>query len=335
MDNFVSVLYPCRDDLPLLKEVVANLCEGQDLSKFEVIICDDGTKDSGGRLKPIIKEDFPYPNIKVINNNGEFGVGYSFDRCFDVAKGSIIVLAGSDTFPRRSWLSDVKTLARQGEIGCACSIGLTPDNRDLDKSTNYKRYGAELLLTVGMDDLPSRSSLRRLNGGYSALFEARWASKRSDEPYEIPCLLGAFYWTTREFYEKIHGWDTEAGVRFMGHQNWGSLEPYLSLKTKVYGGKLMMYPDFEVGHVFNRIATVNLGNFQISSKRVARGDLHWWNRLFIAHTMFDDPLKSELLNFPLPEYNLDMAKKYIQQYWNNVLKVRERNIREGKLINAR
>jgi len=331
----ISVIFPCKDDLSLLKEVIDNLCLGQDLSEFEIIIVDDGTKDTGGRLKPIKKEDFNHTNIKVINTEG-YGVGHSFDMGVKKAIGDTIVLAGADVFPRpTSWLSDVKKAVKEDEIGCCCSIGLTTANRDLDKSTNYKRYGADLLLTVGTEDLPPRSTLRKTNGGYTALFEGKWADKKSDEPYEIPCLMGAFYWTTKAFYEKIHGWDTEEGVRFQGHSGWGSLEPYLSLKTEIYGGKLRLYPDFEVGHVFNRIAQVSLGNFAISSKRVARGDLHWFNRLFIAHTMFEDPLKSELLSFPKPEITLDMAKKYIDLNKEKVNKVRERNIREGKLISQR
>jgi len=329
----ISVIIPCRDDLLLLKEVVDNLCADTDESDFEIIIVNDGSKNPNGSPLFFKQEDFNHKNIRIINNE-PYGVGYSFDRGAEIAIGDILVLMGSDVMPRRGeWLKTLKNgIYEDNSINCCCSVGLTPNNRDFDKLSNYKRYGADLLLTVGTDDLPPRSSLRRLHGGYSALFEGKWASKKSDKPYEIECLMGAFYWTTRAFYEKIHGWDTEAGVRFQGHQAWGSLEPYISLKTKVYGGKLMMHPDFEVGHVFNRIATVNLGNFQISSKRVARGDLHWFNRLFIAHTMFDDPLKSELLNFPLPEKNLGEAQLLISRHWEKVMKVRDRNMREGKLI---
>jgi hypothetical protein len=118
-------------------------------------------------------------------------------------------------------------------------------------------------------------------------------------------------------------------VRYCGHANWGSLEPYISLKTRIYGGKLRVYPDFEVGHVFGRINAPGIGNFISSGKRVERSDLHWFNRLFMVHTMTEDPLKSELLNFPHHEYPLELAKKLITENWDKVEKVRERNIRES------
>lgn len=329
-----SVIVPCKDDLHLLKEVVNNLCADTDESQFEIIVVNDGSKQPNGRPLIINKEDFGHSNIKVINTDG-FGVGYSFDLGVKYATGETIVLIGSDVFPRRgTWLRYITGNTQVNEISCCSSVGLTGNERNLDKEGLYVRYGAKLLYTVGTDDLPLRSNLRKI-GGYTVLFEGRWASKQSDEPYEIECLMGAFYWTTREFYNKIHGWDTEEGVRFIGHQNWGSLEPYISLKTKVYGGILKVYPDFKVGHVFNRIGTVSLGSFTISSKRIARGDLHWFNRLFIAHTMFEDPLKSELLNFPKPEKNLNEAQKYIRDNWDKVMKVRERNEREGKLISQK
>jgi glycosyltransferase involved in cell wall biosynthesis len=287
----------------------------------EIIVVDDGTVDSGGRLNPITPKDFNHTNIKVINNGSVFGVGWSFDRGVEIASGDIICLCGSDIFVRkRSWLSDVLRYATDNEIGCSASVGLSGDQRDLDHEKRYVRYGADLLFMVANDDLPRNSLLRQLRGGYSALFEAKWKRKEHDEPYEIPCVLGAFYFTTKKFYEKIHGWDTEKNVRYIGHQGWGSLEPYLSLKTRLYGGKCVVYPDFEVGHVFGRLP---------NGARSNRADLHWFNRLFMVHTMTDNPLKEELLNYPHKDYTFNIAEKYIQEHWSNVLKVRERNIRES------
>lgn len=339
----ISVVIPVRDDLEIVKDVIDNLCFETDASLFEVIVVDDGSKDSSGRLKPILKEDFPQPNVRVLSNDGEWGVGFSFDYGAKEAIGDIIVLSGADVYPRRrSWLTTLLRLVKEQNFegfGCCVSVGLQPDNenapksnyflsdwkKDMDKK-RYVRYGAELLVTVGNDDLPTHSPLRNKPGGHTALMEAKW---RTPKPYEIPCLLGAFYWTTKAFYEKIHGWDTEKEVRYQGHQNWGSLEPYISLKTKIYGGKIMMYPDFEVGHVFGRINTPSLGNFASSSKRVERSDLHWFNRLFMVHTMTEDPLKSELLTYPHHEYPLELAQKYIRENWDKVEKVRDRNIRES------
>jgi len=318
----ISVVIPCRNDLPLLQKVIDNLCADLDESSFEIIVVDDGSVKSNGQLQNISKEDFNHSNIRVINNGQSFGVGYAFDRGVSEARGDIIVIAGCDVFTRKGkWLEGVKNSVKQDEIGCAASVGLKPDNLDLDQEGRYVRYGADLLFVVDNDDLPRNSLLRQVRGGYAALFEAKWLPRQGNEPYEIPCLLGAFYFTTREFYDKIHGWDTEKDVRFQGHQGWGSLEPYLSLKTEIYGGKLRVYPDFEVGHVFGRLP---------NGARSNRPDLHWFNRLFMVHTMTEDPLKSELLNYPHTDFAFNKAKEYIKDNWNKVLRIKERNVRESK-----
>jgi len=317
----VSVVIPCRNDLSLLQKVVDNLCEETDKSEFEIVIVNDGSVDSGGRPMTMHARDFNHTNIKVLNNDSSFGVGYAFDRGCSEARGDIVVIAGADIFPRKGkWLESVKNSVREEEIGCATSIGLKPDNLDIDREGRYVRCGADLLFTVDNDDLPRNSLLRQVRGGYRALFEAKWLPKLHDEPYEIPCILGAFYFTTKAFYEKIHGWDTEKDVRFQGHQGWGSLEPYLSLKARMYGGKCVIYPDFEVGHVFGRLP---------NGARSNRPDLHWFNRLFMVYTTTEDPLKSELLNYPHTDFALNKAREYIKENFDKVLKIRERNIRES------
>jgi hypothetical protein len=137
--------------------------------------------------------------------------------------------------------------------------------------------------------------------------------------------MGAFYWCSKEFYHKIHGFDTKEGIRFRGHIYWGHLEPMLSLKAKVYGGSCMMYPAVEAGHIFGRIDDV----YKV---RAVRDDYKYWNALWIAYTMLEDSLRNDLVNFLNPCLNLNLAKSYIRKYWDFVQAVRERNILEGKLI---
>ena len=203
-------------------------------------------------------------------------------------------------------------------------MGLHDGIYDLNEEGLYTRYGADLLYTVGVNDLPKNSPLRK-NPDYTVLFEGKFAPKRSDQPYEISCLMGAFYFCKKSFYERIHGFDTYPGNSYSGHWLYGSLEPYLSLKAKVYGGKCMMYLDMRVGHQFSRVDPDNLS-------RAIRPDAHWWNRLFIAHTMLEDSFRDEVLAFPNHELNLSLAQVMIKRNWATVQRIRERNKREGKLI---
>jgi glycosyltransferase involved in cell wall biosynthesis len=324
----ISVLMPVHnEDKELLTRVLVHFTMNKQGEDLEIILYNDGSTKSDATFLSLHDLDFPQRiknYLKIIDNPKQYGVGYSFDRAFEASRGEIIVLAGSDTFPQRSWLSDVKSLVKDNEIGCCASVGLNLGNYDIDAPDRVTRYGAKLLFKVTIDDLPPESKLRS-NPDYRDILEGKWESKKSDEPYEISCAMGAWYFMKREFYEKIHGFDTIEGQRLVGHQHWGKLEPYLSLKAKVYGGKCVVYPNIRVGHVFHKFN-------EDDPPRAIRDDLKWFNGLFIAHTMLEESFRDELINFPNHSLNFSTAQAYIRRNMDKVQEVRQRNEREGKLI---
>ena len=323
-----SVLMPIRNEnRDLLIEVLYNLTRGWHPDNLEVIAYNDGSMKDDGSFLSLHDLDFPQRiknYLKIIDCTQQYGVGYSFDRAFEASRGTIIVLAGADIFPQRSWLSDVKNAVKDNEIGCCASVGLNLGNYDIDAPDRVTRYGAKLLYKVTVDDLPPESKLRD-NPDYRDILEGKWASKKSNEPYEISSLMGAWYFMKREFYQKTHGWDTIEGKRFVGQQGWGKLEPYLSLKAKVYGGACVVYPNIRVGHVFSKFD-------EDDPPRARRDDLRYFNGLFAAHTMLTSDFRDELINFPHHSLNFSTAQAYIKRNWDVVKEVRERNKREGKLI---
>jgi len=200
---------------------------------------------------------------------------------------------------------------------------------DINDPKCFKRYGADLLFFVTGDDLPLTSALRARRGGFTDLFKAKWLmGKQKDEPYEIPCLLGAFYWTSKDYYRRLGGWDTMPGNMYCGHRQYGSLEPYISLKSWLMGGGCTLYPDIEAGHVFGRIDARNQ-----FSKGVRSAEWMWWNKLFMLETMiFDQELRIKLYNFVLPELNFGVAKQMIKRNYQGARKVKEEN--RQKFINT-
>lgn len=328
----VSVIIPFCNDDELIYRVVDNLCASVDTSRFEIIIVNDGSNYGSGAFRPIEAHTFYQPNVRVINNPVSFGVGYSFDRGIENANGNIVILTASDVFPRKGvWLDRVIN-AVQGNpntLGCAVSVGLSPVQMDMGIDKLIRRYGAELLFTVNENDLPEYSDLRKRRGGYTTLFQGKWMmGKLSEEPYEISCLMGAFYFTSRQYFAKLAGWDTVPNNRYCGHRFWGSLEPYISLKSWLVGGGCMLHPDIEAGHVFGRI-----DKKQKFDKGLRSAEWVWWNKLFMLETMiFDNDLRRRLLGFVHPELNLGVAQKMIRQNHDTVLRVREHN--RAKFINT-
>jgi len=192
----------------------------------------------------------------------------------------------------------------------------------MDDPKCFRRYGANLLFTVSNDDLPKDSALRLRRGGYTDLFKAKWLmGKQSDEPYEIPCVLGAFYFTSKAYYKKLGGWDTEPNNRHCGHARWGHLEAYISLKSWLVGGGCMLYPNIEAGHVFARVTIYNQW-----SKGGRSAEWMWWNALFMLETMiFDTELGHKLYTFVQPEFNFNIAKQMIRRNYETVVRIREVN----------
>lgn len=311
-----------NEDLAELNYVIFNLTEGLSPKDVELIVVNDGSKNNDGTAKRILKKDILWSNTKIINSKERFGVGYSFDRGVSKASGDTIVLMGADVYPEpRKWLQTVKSSVKPDIIGCACSVGLQNGAKEVNPNQLYSRYGAKIIYKLTIDDLPKNSELRKYPD-YRDILECKWLPA---QPYEIPSPYGAFYFLTKEFYERMKGFDTIEGKHLIGHQFWGALEPFLAIKMKVYGGRCLMYPDLRVGHIFSRVDPNNL-------KRSIRDDLKWFNKLWICHTLLDDDFRDEILAFPHHSLNLSQAKAYIKQNMDYIQEIRQRNKREGKLL---
>jgi len=322
----LSLCLPFRNEFSEIEKVIAHLRSTIPTDDYEIIICNDGSVHGSGKFRPL---EIYEPNVKVINSPVSFGVGYAFDRCVENATSDILVLMGSDVFPHEGWYEQVMEAVTNNPntLGCATCVGLNPTRMSLDDPKCFRRYGADLLFYVTEEDLPKESALRDRKGGYTALFKAKWLDgKQSDDPYEIPCALGAFYFTSRAYYNALGGFDTVKGNRYQGHRVWGSLEPYLSLKSWLVGGGCTLYPKIEAGHVFARINQHN------RLKKGGRGaDWMFWNQLFILETMIlNQSLHNRLEDFLHPELNLGVARQWIRRNWGNVEKIRELNRQKFK-----
>ena len=329
----ISCIIPCKNEsIELLTLVITNLTEGISPDDLELVVVNDGSEYPDGTFQSLAKDLSSLKegrNIKFLDRKEQYGVGYSFDRGVEIASGDTIVLMGGDVFPEKvKWFYDVLHACRDKEIGCCTSVGLQPNQYDIDKEGMVSRYGARLLWTLLEKDLAKSSPLKG-NKDYREVIGAMWAGKKSDEPYEIDCLMGAYYWCNKSFYNEIHGFDTKEGSHFHGAAYWGHLESHLSLKARVYGGKCVVYPNIRVGHVFQRVDDEN-----IYEHRAIREDFHYWNRLWIIYTLLDDDLRNKCLAHldEEPCLNLSQASVYIRHHWNDVKNTRKRNQREGKLI---
>lgn len=328
----ISAILPVKNDFTEAILTVANLTKGISPEKLQVIVVNDGSVFGSGKFRPI-GDIFEYPNVVRVDNRIGLGVGYSFDSGTRKASGDILVIMGSDVRVKEGWYDQVVEAVQSypNTLGCAVSLGLNEDRMDMDDPKCSIRYGADLLVKVGAEDLPKNSLLIKKDGTYTALFKSKWITeKQSDSPHKIPSLLGAFYFTSKEYYNKLNGWDTQVGNRYMGHRYWGSLEGHISLKSYLYGGGCTLFPNIHAGHIFGRIK-----KNERWKKGLRSPEWIYWNQLFIAETLVENEFREELYKYLYYEKPLGMAYQMIKDNYSDIMEVRDRNLRfaNGKLLN--
>lgn len=74
-----------------------------------------------------------------------------------------------------------------------------------------------------------------------SLFSCGWNLNRfSEEPFDIPCLLGANYLCSKRWWNYLRGY---SGLRLYGRE-----ETYISWKSRMAGGSVKCIPTIHTGH---------------------------------------------------------------------------------------
>ena len=275
----VSAVIAYKSD-PYIYFTINNLLKGINKDDIEIIVVDDGSDE------PLECNFDLYPNVKIIRNQVSRGVGYAFDLGVKNCTSDNIVLLGADVIVKNpTWIDNVVDYCQTHKAGIGCSVCLSGDPTHLEPSNPAdatKRYGAKILPFVTQEDLRSDSRLMEVEEYYVGAFDAQWIKKEPIEDVaEIPSVYGAFYFTTKSWYEHIGGWDTTQGMKISGHLNWGGLEPWLSLKNWLCGGKCHVVKSIETLHVFHKYDPTVRDGYVPSGK----WEHLWYNKAFIAYSM--------------------------------------------------
>ena len=261
----LTVIIPALNCQDILLKTIASLsknCVLPDL-KIEVIVVDDGSD------VPIICP----PGIKVIRHSRNLGVGAAFDTGVKAAKTDNLVLMGADILVQPMWDERVMSILGDYPMALTCSVcsGFNTEDQAFMPG-RHLRYGAHILK---YHETPMHKHTQ------TDIIQAQWNRAEPDWDADgmarIGCILGAFYVTTKRAFTSIGG--------FMGHRLWGGLEPMISIRAKRSGLPLYVAGNLETAH--------NYGRLHKTHERTVRWDVILYNKMFMAHTMFEDP--SELM----------------------------------------
>jgi glycosyltransferase involved in cell wall biosynthesis len=237
-----------------------------------------------------------FPDVLVIRNGERIGCSASIHKAVEIVQTPyIFIIDGHMRFRNDHWYERIISAldAEPETLFCTTCVALSKDMMVLAKS-KQKYYGANLLL---IDNSQSGSIIA------GQIIEPKWANKKPGKAYEIPCVLGANYAISVEWFKKIKGIE--------GLQKWGGLEAFLSLKTWLSGGKCKILKDIEIGHMFRDNAPY------ITQLH----HLHY-NKMFICLTIFPEELSNHLINQLPNVIENSIAKVNIGKNWQIIQETR-------------
>lgn len=277
----LSVVIPYHNEGKEFIETTINSIKATiDVEPYEIIVVDDGSN-----IPLTIEKE----RVEVIRHEKNSGVGSAFDTGVKVAKFDRLFLIGSDIRFDQPWASKIIELIDKNpkSLICTTCIGINKDNMDISKRRNIsRRNGATILMFHDHISHPKKDP------SFRNIIEAQWLPFNKDKTgiWEIPCILGAAYGVSKKWYEYIDG--------FAGHKSWGTLEPYISLKSWLFGGSCLTTTGVETGHIFKPSGTHGTALHHLI-----------YNKIFVSTVLFDDYNRDRLINYLGTNNQIEQAKK--------------------------
>ena len=307
----LSIIMPVHNEgIDFVSDTVKSIKDSIDIS-YEIIIIDDHS-------------DIPVsiPDVRIVRHDSNKGVGAAFDTGIKFARSRNIFLMGCDVrFVKNQWASKIVAEIKKHPKSLICtsvvSLWSHEPHITFEQSRRlYKYNGATILLLHGHEDSPDQPD------DFRSILNAQWMPREylplrrpgvvdPTECYEIPCILGAAYGVSKKWYKYIDG--------FWGHKKWGTLEPYISLKCHLFGGKCLTAPHIETAHIFKSQGTHDTG-FEFIA----------YNKLLVSWLLFSIPDKDRLIG-NLKEHDFVLkAKQMIEDNMQDIL--RKRNEYKKKTV---
>jgi len=306
----LSIIIPYHNEgLQFILETIDSITTTIDIVNYEIIIVDDG---SDIQLAPYYLKR---PDcLKIITHATNQGVGVAFDTGAKAAKSDNLFLMGCDVrFAKNNWASkmieDIKKHPKSLICTSVVSLWAHEPALTFEQSRKLWKYnGASLILLHTSEDTPDQPT------SFASILNAQWMPReylplrrpgvtdRTDS-YEVPCILGAAYGVSKKWYKYIDG--------FWGHKKWGTLEPYISLKSWLMGGSCLTAPHIETAHIFKNAGTHDTGFEYIA-----------YNKLLVSWLLFSWTDKDRLINHLHRVDYLEKAEGLIEDNMAEIIKKR-------------
>jgi GT2 family glycosyltransferase len=145
----MSIVLVCWNNLDYLEPCMVSLFEGEIRSTFDVVVVDNGSTD--GSQAMLAKK---YPQVQIIQNKGNVGLGRASNQGIEATSGRYILLLNNDTIvdgPSLDAMVDfLESNSEAGAVGCRL---LNPDGSFQSGYADFSTLLEEFLITTRLGDL--------------------------------------------------------------------------------------------------------------------------------------------------------------------------------------
>jgi glycosyltransferase involved in cell wall biosynthesis len=299
-----------NEGIEFIGDTIQSIIQSIDIS-YEIIIIDDYSDEPCRVMIPIMTN-----YLKIIRHTENKGVGAAFDTGVKYARSNNLFLMGCDVrFNKNNWASKMiaEIKKHKNTLICTSVFPLSFHYPEITYEVGKKMLkvdlyrGASILFMIGE------------NGDPHHILEATWLPReflplrRPDyvaptECYEVASILGAAYGTTKKWYRYIDG--------FWGHRFWGTLEPLISLKCWLMGGRCMVAPQIETIHIFKNHGSTPHADLYTYGKYKS------YNRILTSWLLFSVPDKNRLIDWLQDTDFTIEAKKMIDDRLPEIIRKR-------------
>ena len=252
----LSIVIPVFNEAENLEHTLKSIRETEGCP-VDLIVVDDHSEDS-----------YPYGqlvteyNIRLIENEKRIGPAMCREKGIrEVTTPYLLTIDGHMQFHDDDWCGKITGCLEENDRRiCCCQTEVLDQNWNVEKRA--LTYGAEI----------------QFKGSAEKVLEPVWMRQDSQPALsltEIPCVLGATYFTSKCYWHYLRGLE--------GLKLYGCEEPYISIKAWLEGGGCHLLKSVVIGHIYRDVLPFSVPY-----------DRFLYNKLLIAELLLPVWLKREI-----------------------------------------
>jgi glycosyltransferase involved in cell wall biosynthesis len=252
----LSVIIVFLNEGEELESTIQSVLQHSD-NDIELIVINDASTD--GYEYDLLAEKY---DIRYVRNSKRMGVAASRDLGVSlITTPYFLLLDAHMRFYDKKWVGRITNLLNYNSSRILCS-----QTKVLQKSDTG-------IVSENLERKNSYGAIIELHES-SHYFDAIWATKsvrevNEDKTIPIACILGAGYACSKAYWTRLRGLD--------GLKQYGSDEPYVSIKAWRDGGGCYLINDVIIGHIYRKAPPYESNHEEV-----------FYNKLLIVHTLIND-----------------------------------------------